>query len=83
MADLGSEIGLRIRRPLHRPSGDFLASPDGGTLSSAFLVIVGFAAGGLAGAALAVGLGAWSGLCAAILPAVLASMSAFGGRRLD
>jgi Protein of unknown function (DUF1275) len=49
MADLGSEIGLRIRQPLHRPSGDLLASPDGGALSSAFLVIVSFAAGGLGG----------------------------------
>lgn len=79
MTDLGSEIGMRLRGLVGLPTSEVLAAPDGDTMASAAVCIVGFAVGGVAGAAVAHGLGNWSGLCAAILPVLVATFTTFAG----
>lgn len=79
MTDFGSEVGMRLRGLAGLPSSEILAAPDGDTMASAAVCILGFAVGALAGATVAHWLGGWSGLCAAILPALVATFAAFAG----
>ncbi len=72
LTDLGSEIGMRLRRWAGRPSGEMLAAPDGDTLGSAAGAVLGFAAGAVAGCSLARMLGDAGVLAACVIPAFVA-----------
>lgn len=70
MTDFGCELGMRLRGWAGLSTGKALVSPDGETMVSAGLPILGFAAGALAGAVLHLFAGAWSGVVAAAPPAL-------------
>lgn len=71
MTDFGCELGMRVRHWTGVPSGEVLASPDRDTMLSAGMPILGFAAGAAVGALLHLAAGRWSGLLAALPPALV------------
>lgn len=71
MTDFGCEVGMRLRGWAGVATGKGLVSPDRETMVSAAFPILGFVAGALAGAVLHLVAGPWSGVLAAIPPALV------------
>ncbi len=73
ITDFGCELGMHLRRLAGLPNGEVLASPDRDTMLSTAVPILGFAAGAAAGALLYLVAGQWSGIGAAVQPALVAA----------
>ena len=83
MSDFGCELGMRVRGWAGLVTGTGLASPDHETMISALLPILGFAAGAFAGALMHLAIEQWSGLGAAVLPALVTLAAPLAIRRDD